>query len=187
MIGTIRRVSDIDLNDPAYMRAGIIPVYTAEDGTNYYAFGLSRNAAIFDFGGHMEPGENPIQAAVRELLEETYNVFNHHITVESILENDYEVIDGLNELNRAGERIGSLDILIPVNVNMLKIMLDFKNIIDSIDESEDVEIVRIIWIRHDHLCKIYRLEHPIRYCGSLPFYTYYRIQHGLQRWVRECN
>lgn len=190
---SIKRVSDIDLNDPRYIRAGIIPVYTDKFGQSYYAFGLSiHNGFITDFGGHIEYNEfgireNVIEAAVREFYEESYGVFNNDITVESIIKNNYEVLDAVTELDRNGYSIGSLDILVPVDIpSMKQIKRDFRDLINSLSESENVENIGIVWIRHDHLIKIYKSEHPIRYHNnSQPFYTYYKVLMGLSKWVSD--
>ena len=195
----IRRISDIALDDPRYKRAGIIPMMIGPNGERHYALGLSRfSAGIFDFGSKRKPNETLIETAVREYHEESYDIFRSGITVESIIENNYEVIDGL--VTGPAKPIESLDIIIPVDVDMWEIMREFKELVDikianSCDDDDDdddrgvdrIEIVRIIWLNQHQMSKIYKSVHPIKFCNALPFHTYHRVLYPIQNWIRHCN
>jgi 8-oxo-dGTP pyrophosphatase MutT (NUDIX family) len=179
-----KRVSQIDIIDRKgrYFRAGIIPFVEA-NGLRYYGFGLSvHNGSIFDFGGHREPEDNDlVETAVRECMEESLGVFGDSITYDDIIENDYEVIDGLEGSNP----IGTLEILVPIKVDMYMIMLKFRELVSN---DEKPELANIIWLSSDQIVDIYRVQHPIKVNHMRPFHTYYRLAIPLNRWaIKQAN
>ena len=59
-------------------RAGIIPYCTIHKENYYFLCIDSKYGSIIDPGGHLDEGEDFISAAVRELCEETFCIFNYH-------------------------------------------------------------------------------------------------------------
>lgn len=178
-IDYLKRISQLDIVDKnkRYIRAGIIP-YVTHNNERYYAFGLSsHNGSIFDFGGHREPEDvDLVETAVRELREESLEVFGDSITYDQIIENDYHVIDGLDSSNP----IGTLEILVPVNVKMYDIMLRFQQLVSN---DQNPELVNIVWLSESQLRDIYRVQHPIVFGHVQPFHTYYRLMIPINHWM----
>lgn len=66
------------------VRAGVIP-YTIAFNRVYFLMGVDRGThELTDFGGGIKNGESPVQAALRELGEETCGLFGEHITVSHL-------------------------------------------------------------------------------------------------------
>lgn len=65
-------------------RAGVIP-YTIKDNRLYFLLGIDRRTReLTDFGGGAKLEETMSEAALRELHEESCEIFKDHITVEQL-------------------------------------------------------------------------------------------------------
>lgn len=62
--------------NPFFKRAGIIPYYKSKSGIHYALFIDATYNQLTDGGGTIKYLENPIHAAVRELYEESFGVFD---------------------------------------------------------------------------------------------------------------
>lgn len=60
-----------------FIRSGVIPYFTLEMKRYYFMFIDRKYGGLIDGGGHIEVGENFISCAVRELSEESLNIFNY--------------------------------------------------------------------------------------------------------------
>lgn len=185
----LKRISQVDIIDShrRYLRAGIIP-YTEIGGQRYYAFGISsHNGSIFDFGGHREDSDvDLVETAVRECHEETLGLFTDSITYDDIIDNDYEVLDGLSGSNP----IPTLEIFVPIHVNsILEVTLQFKQLVRQYEaiDGKELELVNIIWFSLEQLIDIYRIQHPVVFGYVRPFHTYYRIAIPINQWVANLS
>lgn len=65
-------------------RAGVIP-YTIKDNRLYFLLGIDRRTReLTDFGGGAKLDESMSEAALRELHEESCEIFNGYLTVEQL-------------------------------------------------------------------------------------------------------
>ena len=78
-----------------FSRAGVIP-YTIKDGKKYFLLGIdAKFGTLTDFGGGVKRGENFIEAACRELDEESLGIFNflHPERMKEVRQNSTTVYD----------------------------------------------------------------------------------------------
>lgn len=61
-------------------RAVIIPIVVTPEGTILQLMGFYKTGEITDFGGGVKKGETPIDAGLRELHEETKNIFGDYLS-----------------------------------------------------------------------------------------------------------
>src|SRR5260221_2651883 len=60
-----------------YKRSGIIPYYILNNIRYYFIFIDKNYGTIIDGGGHIEEGESSLNAAIRELNEESLFLFSY--------------------------------------------------------------------------------------------------------------
>lgn len=73
-------------------RAGVIP-FTIKNGVIYFLVGIdNKTGEMTDFGGGVKNHETFVTCAVRELAEESCEIFTNIIT-EKVLENSFAIVD----------------------------------------------------------------------------------------------
>ncbi len=74
-----------------FVRSGMIPYFKLGHSRYYFVFIDRYYGTIIDGGGHVEKGEDFIDTAIRELTEESLNIFN--CTYEDIIDNSMCIFD----------------------------------------------------------------------------------------------
>lgn len=142
----LRRVSEINLNNPEWIRAGIIPFINSE-GIIIYAFGIGNIIGdICDFGGHREAIDTDLlDTAIREYEEESLNIFGR-LTREML--QDCEVLEGID----------TMEILVPITGMPYSYTTDFLNLIG---DNTDHEIQNIVWLTKQQLLTIVDAQNTV--------------------------
>lgn len=130
-----------------FKRAGIILYYTIND-VNYFIFGVdSKYGTLTDFGGGVDPGENCIQAGLRELYEESAGLFNYMNKADYIRNNSICIYNG-----------ASIIIFQKISITqeeIIDICLQYKEIyIDQASANCYLENSFIVWISEPNLYQL---------------------------------
>lgn len=151
-------VKELNLKDPKYVRAGIIP-FIEINGTKFYAFGLEPHiAAIGDFGGHKEDIDNDLlDSAIREYSEEGLDIFGK-LNREQLLE--CEVLDGTN----------TFEILVPIS-NDHSLYYYTKEFQKLVLGNYKHEVQNIIWLSSQQL--LLAIDNPSFSIGSVKLFHMY--------------
>lgn len=156
----MKRVRDVNWNDPKFIRAGIIP-FVEEKGVRFFAFGVENGVgAIGDFGGHIEKKDGDgLDAAIREYQEEALNVFGE---INREMLQDYYVIEGSD----------TAEILMPVSGPFYKYTETFTHLIGS---NTNHEVQSIIWLSRRQLLTAVDSQEEA-YMGTKIYHMYNRIR-----------
>ena len=160
----MKRVRDINWNNPNIIRAGIIP-FVDVSGVRLFAFGVENGvAAIGDFGGHREKKDiDALDAALREYQEEALNVFGE---INREMVQDYYAIEGND----------TIEILLPVSGPFYQYTEIFHQLVWGYP---DHEVQSIIWLsRRQLLTAIDSQEES--YEGTKIYHMYSRILETLR-------
>ena len=84
-LGKVKEVSQLPIDALNHFKRAGVFISIKNNKDKYYLFSVqtgssSKTPFIRDFGGHIEPGEHPIHAALREFDEESLGVFNTYIS-----------------------------------------------------------------------------------------------------------
>ncbi len=127
-------------NKKRFQRAGIIP-YIIENGIKYYCMGIdTKFKNLTDFGGGCGKSEYFLQAAIRELNEESLGIFN---------------ISDFDEVKRSSSCTYDDTVIVVFyelkDIDKNKIILEFNKRLNDINSPE---ISKILWIQEEILKQI---------------------------------
>jgi hypothetical protein len=161
----MKRVRDIDWNDPKYIRAGVIPV-TLQNNIIFFGFGVDSSvASLGDFGGHRElKDKDALDAAIREYREESLNVFGE-ITRDKV--QNYYVLDGID----------TIEILFPVNSPFYQYTEHFHQMIG---DNKKHEVQSIVWLSRQQLLTAIDSQESA-FAGVKIYHMYERIRDVIHR------
>lgn len=160
----IKRVSDINWNDPKYIRSGFIPV-SIKNNILFFGFGIGQLGDIADFGGHREDVDrDTLDTAIREYREESLNVFGE-ITRHSVQ----------NCIALIGQ--DTIEILLPVKLPFYKYTEDFHKIING---NTSHEVQSIVWLSKQQLLIAIDSQSE-EFAGTNIYYMYDKIRITLDR------
>mgnify|MGYP000845353003 CR=1 FL=1 len=160
----MKRVRDINWNNPKFIRAGVIP-FVEEKGVRFFAFGVENGvAAIGDFGGHREKKDfDALDSAIREYQEECLNVFGE---INRNMLQDYFAMEGND----------TVEILLPVSGPFYQYTEKFNNLVGS---NTDHEVQNVIWLSRKQL--LTAISSPEEsYMGTKIYHMYNRVRDTLQ-------
>lgn len=126
-----------------FSRAGVIPLYY-DDIKWYYCLGVDRKSQnLTDFGGCVEQGETAIDAALRELKEESLGLFDFIDASKIIEESSFAIYNDT-----------SVVFFVLVDVDPNDIVRRFRR--HLYDESENSDLV---WVDEDEFRLLFRGKH----------------------------
>jgi hypothetical protein len=159
----IKQTKEINLSDPKYKRAGIIP-FCVQNNVIFFAFGVENGvAALADFGGHREKYDTDLlDTAIREYREESLNVFGI-FTRDNLL--SCFVLEGKD----------TLEFLVKVNPPIYYYTKTFQTMVG--DNSEH-EVQSIVWLSRRQLFNALDSQQN-SYQGTKIFHMYDRIHDTL--------
>jgi len=160
----MKRVRNINWNNPKFIRAGIIP-FVEEKGIKFYAFGIENGvAAIGDFGGHREKKDiDALDSAIREYEEEALNVFGE---INRDMLQDCFAIEGID----------TVEILLPVPGPFYQYTKKFNNLVGA---NTDHEVQTVIWLSKRQL--LTAISSPEEsYMGTKIYHMYNRVRDTIQ-------
>jgi ADP-ribose pyrophosphatase YjhB (NUDIX family) len=157
------RIDEVSKNI-RFNRAGVIPVFY--NGTEFnYCLGVDKKYNdLTDFGGGVNLSEEPLEAALRELKEESLNIFDFFDVIEKIRTSSYAIYDSK----------GIIVFFVLVKVDMLETQKMFLTRFDN--ESENSSIV---WLKESEFQELLssdksdkyhlydRVKNVISYVGGL--------------------
>ena len=156
----MKLVSEVNWNDPRFIRAGVIP-FVEVRGVRFFAFGVENGVgAIGDFGGHRENKDrDALDAAIREYEEEALNVFGK---IDRDMVQNYYAIEGTD----------TVEILLPVPGPFYQYTEIFNQLVGSNTEHE---VQTVIWLsRRQMLTAVDSQEESHR--GTKIYHMYGRIR-----------
>lgn len=161
----LKRVYEINWNNPKYIRAGIIP-FVQQGELRFFAFGVENGvAAIGDFGGHREVKDrDALDAAIREYYEEALGVFGD-VTRDKL--QNYYVLEGND----------TVEILLPVPGPFYQYTENFHQLVGN---NIDHEIQSIVWLTRRQLLTAIDSQETA-YEGTKIYHMYNRIRDTIHK------
>jgi hypothetical protein len=159
-----------------FNRAGIIP-YTVIDNKKFFCLGIdAMYGTLTDFGGGVKRSENFVEAACRELEEESLGIFNFTTKelMEKVRKNSTTIYD-------------SYTAIIFLNVMIERI----EDIVDLYDykfkrETGKIENSAVLWIPEDIFFYLIKSGKSIRN-GKILYPSVYKVVNDLLRSVSNIN
>lgn len=158
-LGKVKEIRELKVEALAqFKRAGVF-VSVKNNTEKNYLFSIQIGSIdntpfIRDFGGHIEKGEHPIDAALRELQEESLGIFSTYITDEMI---DNCSVHGF---------VHNLYIFLELrDINIPSIIKQFDEARQALPEDSPEflkETVRIISINRNSIFKNMKLKHHVK-------------------------
>ena len=137
---TVSETMDLSMNRDTPIRAGAI-IYTKKDEETYFCLGVdTQSGNLTDFGGGVKKDECVLDGALRELAEESLDIFG------VIYKDDINKSTTFHTSNMA-------IVFIPLDVNMEEIHEGFQ---EKLREKENPEVCDIVWLdKNDFLESIH--------------------------------
>ena len=132
---TTTRTKDMDVIRDIAVRAGAV-IYTKEGDKTFFCFGIdTQSGNLTDFGGGVKKGETIVEGGLRELHEESLNVFS------SITQENMEKSITFHCFNMA-------IMFIPMEVDRSVIEQQFK---EKVNSRPFPEVCDVVWLTTDEV------------------------------------